>query len=609
MAYLSLDIPPGVVRSGSQVESNGRWRDANLIRWHQSRLRPVGGWFAETAAMTGAPRDIITWSTNNGFAQMFIGTNNRLYQWTGGTSLVEISDSLSGGGTLNASMVTNGQTLTCATGGLDTLLNPLSRFKVTGGSSDGNVYTVSEVINDTEIKISETFAANETATITLTFLWTTGQAKGQANTGFGAGSWNVGLYGRDQTDASIVVQAGRWSMDNWGEDILGCFRQDGRIFYWDASGANYPLNGALVTNAPTGNLGIMVTQERIAMAFGAGGNTRKVQWSDQEDFTTWAVSATGEAGSFELQTTGDIQVGVKVRDSVLMITDEDCHELNFTGQPFIFGRRRISDTAGIVGPDAVALIENAAYWMGAGAFYVYNGGYIEVIKCDVLDYVYTDVATRVDNTKFSQITASENRKYSEVWWFYASEAGNGENDRYVAYSYREGWWTVGKLDRLSWDENNPWGDPFSTGSDYKLYRMEQQRSGVQERAGSVSDPGNNYGSNDRTMAWGGANTTDTMVCFAETGDIRVGDGSKQIHGQQVITDTEKGDTTSLQMRFYTSQTPDGTETDQGESRLTESGYSDVRFSGRYMRYRVEAPFDQDFRVGDMQLKAKTGGDR
>jgi len=178
MAYLSLDIPPGVVKAGSQVESNGRWRDANLIRWHQGRLRPVGGWFAETDAMTGAPRTILTWSTNNGFAQMFIGTNNRLYQWTGGTALVEISDYLTGGGTLNASMVTNGSTLTCATGGLDTLLNPLSRFKVTGGSSDGKVYTVATVVSDTEITISETFEANETATITLTFLWTTGQAQG-----------------------------------------------------------------------------------------------------------------------------------------------------------------------------------------------------------------------------------------------------------------------------------------------------------------------------------------------------------------------------------------------------------------------------------------------
>ena len=61
----------------------------------------------------------------------------------------------------------------------------------------------------------------------------------------------------------------------------------------------------------------------------------------------------------------------------------------------------------------------------------------------------------------------------------------------------------------------------------------------------------------------------------------------------LLTQTE-GDTNALQMRFFTSQTPDGTETDQGSSALTSTGYSDVRFSGRYMRYRVEAPFDQDF---------------
>ena len=67
------------------------------------------------------------------------------------------------------------------------------------------------------------------------------------------------------------------------------------------------------------------------MLFGAGGNTRKVAISDQEDFTTWAESATGEAGSFELQTTGDIQTGIKVRDAILMITDEDATRLPFKG--------------------------------------------------------------------------------------------------------------------------------------------------------------------------------------------------------------------------------------------------------------------------------------
>ena len=100
MAFISLDIPPGVLKTGSKTESGGRWRDCNLIRWHQNRLRPVGGWFSETAAMTGAPRKLFTWSTNAGFAQMFIGTNNRLYLWTGGSALTELSDSLTGGATL-----------------------------------------------------------------------------------------------------------------------------------------------------------------------------------------------------------------------------------------------------------------------------------------------------------------------------------------------------------------------------------------------------------------------------------------------------------------------------------------------------------------------------
>ena len=611
MAFISLDIPPGILKTGSKTESGGRWRDCNLIRWHQNRLRPVGGWFSETAAMTGAPRKLFTWSTNAGFAQMFIGTNNRLYLWTGGSALTELSDSLTGGATLGpASMTTNGSTLTAASG-LDTLLDPLVRFKVTGGSSDGEIYTVDTVTSDTEISISDgPFVADETASITLTYLWKTGEIYGQANTGFGAGSYGQGNYGRDQDDASIVVQAGRWTFDNWGEDLLGIFRQDGTLFYWDASGASYPLNGAKVTNAPTGNLGILVTQERIAMAYGAGGNTRKIQWSDQEDYTTWAVTATGEAGDFELQTTGDIQIALKVRDAVLVITDEDAHEVYYQGQPFIYGRRRISDTAGLVGPGAVAVIEFAAFWMGAGSFYRYDGGYIEPIPCDVLDYVYGDPATMADRARYSQISAAENRKFNEVWFFYASLlSSTGENDRYIIYNYAEGWWSVGELSRLSWDENNPWGEPFSTGPDYKLYRMEQDRTGDTARAEGVTDPGANYGTTDRHMAWGGASTTNTMTVYAETGDMRVGDGSGRIYGTQVLTDAERGDNNTLQMRFYTSETSDGTETNHGSVALETDGYSDCRFSGRLMRYRVEAPFDQDFRVGDMQLKARVGGDR
>ena len=44
---------------------------------------------------------------------------------------------------------------------------------------------------------------------------------------------------------------------------------------------------------------------------GAGGNPRKVQWSDREDNTLWTPAATNEAGDLELNTSGQIMAGIK----------------------------------------------------------------------------------------------------------------------------------------------------------------------------------------------------------------------------------------------------------------------------------------------------------
>ena len=44
MALIGLDIPAGVVRNGTDLDSAGRWRDANLVRWENNSARPVGGW-------------------------------------------------------------------------------------------------------------------------------------------------------------------------------------------------------------------------------------------------------------------------------------------------------------------------------------------------------------------------------------------------------------------------------------------------------------------------------------------------------------------------------------------------------------------------------------
>jgi len=64
MALIPLKIPAGVYRTGTDYEGSGRWRDANLIRWHNNSMRPVGGWNDRKDAssdITSAPRGIHTW--------------------------------------------------------------------------------------------------------------------------------------------------------------------------------------------------------------------------------------------------------------------------------------------------------------------------------------------------------------------------------------------------------------------------------------------------------------------------------------------------------------------------------------------------------------------
>ena len=44
MALIELKIPAGVIRHGTDLDSSGRWRDTNLVRWRNGSARPVGGW-------------------------------------------------------------------------------------------------------------------------------------------------------------------------------------------------------------------------------------------------------------------------------------------------------------------------------------------------------------------------------------------------------------------------------------------------------------------------------------------------------------------------------------------------------------------------------------
>lgn len=86
-ALVPVKIPPGFFRNGTEYESAGRWRNGNLVRWKNGRLRPFGGWergAGSTSPFSGVARAIMTWRGNTGFRYTAVGTNTKLYLSGGG---------------------------------------------------------------------------------------------------------------------------------------------------------------------------------------------------------------------------------------------------------------------------------------------------------------------------------------------------------------------------------------------------------------------------------------------------------------------------------------------------------------------------------------------
>lgn len=493
MSLIDLNIPAGIYRNGTDLQSTGRWRDANLVRWHDGVMRPVGGWRTRSdTAANAAIRGMMAWGDNSADRWIAAGTYNKLYVWnTGGT-----------------------------------------QFDITPAGL------------------------------------TAGREDALAFTGYGGGSFGSYAYGVARPDTAKILQATNWHLDQWGEYLIACNADDGKIYEWTL---NTGTPAAVITNAPTSNSAAVVTSERFLFALGAGGNPRKVQWSDREDNTTWTPSARNEAGDIELQTTGEITAGVNVRGQTLILTTRDAHTATYQGPPFVYGFEKVGSSCGLGAPQACVVVDAGAFWMGVNGFFAYNGSAVQELNCDVSDYVFNDM----NRAQISKAFGVQIGTFGEIWWFYPS-GGSTENNRYVVFNYTENTWYIGELDRTAGISRGTFRQPMmAAASDLKIYEHEI---------------GLDYGA---------------LTPFAETGPFRIGSGDQVMSVVDMLPDEKtQGDVNAtFKTRFY----PQGTEREYGPYSL--SNPTSVRFTGRQIRMRVEGNRLADWRVGVNRLDVIAGGRR
>lgn len=491
MSLIPLQIPPGVYRNGTDLQSAGRWRDASLVRWTDGTMQPVGGWLTRVT-MTDQPlRGAIAWRDLSGDRWFAAGSYAGLFVGLASNTIHNISPTALAGGTKDAAV----------------------------------------------------------------------------NIGYGGGFYGTAAYGLTRPDTGSYSSAATWSLDTWGEYLVACNSNDGRLLEWQL---NTAADAVAITNAPTNCSGLVVTEERFLFALGAGGNYRKVQWSDREDNTVWTPLATNEAGDIELQTPGQIMLGIRTRGQTLILTEQDAHTATYQGPPFVYGFERVGSSCGAISRLCAASVDIGVFWMSARGFHSYAGGAVTDVPCEVSDHVFANI----NRTQVSKIVAVTNSRFMEVWWFYPSDESL-ENDSYVGYNYEENHWSIGKLARTSGIDGGVFSTPIWMTPDGKAVNHEI------------------------------GNQTDGAAPFAESGAIQLGAGDNIMAATEFIPDerTQGEATVTFKTRFH----PNDVERSYGPYNMANP--TNVRFSGRQVAMRVTGDLNTDWRWGVPRLDAVPGGRR
>lgn len=501
-----IELPPGLFRNGTRLQAAGRWYDGHLVRFLTGTKQPVGGWQRMQAE-------------GNVDLSALEGTPRAAISWSS-----DSGDAFLAVGTTTKLYVIAGATL-----------YDITPVGFTAGREDTDILASAATTDG-------------------------------GSSFYDYGPYGIGAYGVGSSMAQ-ASEADTWQLDVFGNYLVATWTGTGDLYVWEAD----PLSPAAIpAGAPASARGVVVTPERFLVALGAGGNVRAVQWPSQETTTTWTPAATNSAGDFELMTNGRLRAGRRTRRETLLWTDADLHTMQYIGGQLIYRFDVAGTGCGLAAPNAVAVFDTVAVWMGRDSFFTYDG-FVRPLPCDVHDEVFGNM----NKTQVVKAWAMTIAEFGEVWWFYPS-ATSLECDRYVVWNYRENHWSAGALARTAGVDAGAAPHPVMIAPTGEVYEHEI---------------GQNRGDE---------------VPFLESGPFQIGSGERVASVQSLIPDEKtRGDVSAT---LYTAMRPTDTETAHAITSL-DAGRYDVRLMARHFRLRLEEARQTDWRVGTLSLGIRQAGRR
>ena len=520
--------------------------------------------------------------------------------------------------TLNGALLND----TAGTGGSGTTINVAS---TTGFPSSGTNYIQ---VGSEEISYTGVTSTSFTG-ITRAVRNSTRSGHSNGATVTNTSSWTG--WGSAAANTDKVTDPGLWSLDNFGSKLIALIHNSA-VFEWDADLANATATRAtIISGAPTASRDMLVsTPDRHLVLFGTEktiGDTSTqddmfIRFSDQEDLNTWAPTAENTAGTQRLAAGSKIMGAELGRNALYVWTDTSLFTMRFVGQPFTFAYEQVGTNCGLIGMNAAAEVDGAAYWMSENGFFRFTGK-LESMDCLVEDYVYNDLNT----TSNQLIYCGINNLFGEVMWFYPTSTSNIV-DRSVVYSYLDStpqrpiWYTNAStiLRRTTWQDSSVFGLPHATEYDADTdtsFDVTGNTDGISYYF--EHETGVNYIKNATTYAVpanitsGDYDITQKIIRGAATSlaDLR-GDGENIMRVSRIIPDyiTQQG-TTIIQLDLRDYPNDSSASSSLGPFSTTSSTTKiDTRARARAIALTLSCTaIDSNWKLGTFRLDIHAGGRR
>lgn len=640
MPLKKIPLPPGFDKNDTPSQAEGRWIDGDNVRFQYGSPEKIGGWRQiNTSILVGAGRDIHSWFDLTGRRYEAIGTNKILYVLFEDTfyDITPLGSALT---SCTYTSTTGSATVTInkAAHGLNpgdliiftsvtTPGSPTTSF--TSANFTTNTFEIQTVPTTGTFTITMPVSESGTGvtaggTITTTPYVTVGPVISTFGYGWGAGQWGISTWGTARTTSNTDIDAGSWSLDNFGERLIATIK-NGKTFKWDPNaGAGVSTRATVITGNPTATVLTRVSdRDRHLIHFGtettigtpSTQDPMFIRFSDQEDIEDYIPDSTNTAGTFRIDNGSTIVAAVKGKDYMLILTDEAAYTMQFVGPPFTFSIRQVGTNCGCIGQHAAVFVDGAVYWMGdSGNFFVFDGT-VKALPSSVDDFVFTTTGDSlgINFVQGDTVFAGHNSLYTEINWFY-SKAGSMQIDRVVTYNYGLQSWTTGTLARTTYEDAHVFDNPTATKYIETLTPNTPTINGVSNGGSYVFE--HEVGVNEVLNLTTTSTTSSVISAYIKSGDFDLdidGDGEYFIKIRRFIPDFKYLDGNAKVTLFFRAYPADET-TAQGLTTVGPFTVSsttdkiDTRARGRLAAIKIENDaLNDNWRYGVFRVDIQPDG--